>query len=348
LAFCWAQVRRDFIEAARRYPPHQDWMFTWVEAIRELYRINKQRVGEWNRERPLDQQSAAFERHHQALIAALSALEQRRDEALRQSDLPDPQRAVLTSLKTHWGGLTVFVTHPQVPMDNNSGERGVRKGVLGRNAYHGSGSQWSAHLMAAMLTLLQTLVHWGINAHHWMTAFLCACAGSHGVFALGHERGTQASAQPTAGDRAEAPHRVRLANTAVLRRYCGRDFACQELALIRRLIAEAPTATRADLSRQLCERIGWYKADGGLKEMSARVAMLRMQEDGLIVLPQPTGARPQSHIRATPATAPGPPIELAVQHLARSSPRKPPKTCATCGLSMERRPLACGNMFPCI
>lgn len=50
--------------------------------------------------------------------------------------------------------------------------------------------------------------------------------------------------------------------------------------------------------------------------MSARVAMLRMQEDGLIVLPQPTGARPQSHIRATPATAPGPPIELAVQHLA--------------------------------
>jgi len=38
---------------------------------------------------------------------------------------------VLTSLKTHWGGLTVFVTHPQVPMDNNSGERGVRKGVLG-------------------------------------------------------------------------------------------------------------------------------------------------------------------------------------------------------------------------
>jgi transposase len=84
LAFCWAQVRRDFIEAARRYPPHQDWMFTWVEAIRELYRINKQRVGEWNRERPLDQQSAAFERHHQALIAALSAL----DPAAHESGPP--------------------------------------------------------------------------------------------------------------------------------------------------------------------------------------------------------------------------------------------------------------------
>jgi hypothetical protein len=42
-------------------------------------------------------------------------------------------------------------------------------------------------------------------------------------------------------------------------RYCARDFASHELRLIRRLIAEDPTATRADLSRRLCERIGWYK-----------------------------------------------------------------------------------------
>ena len=155
-------------------------MFEWVEAIRELYRINKQRLSQWDPGRALEQQSAAFNRHHPALIKALSAMEQRRDEALRQSDLPDPQRAVLTSLKIHWAGLTVFVTHPKVPMDNNTGERGVRKGVLGRNAYHGSGSQWSAHLMAAMLTVLQTLLVWGINAHHWMRAFLLACAENGG------------------------------------------------------------------------------------------------------------------------------------------------------------------------
>ena len=99
-------------------------------------------------------------------------------------------------------------------------------------------------------------------------------------------------------------------------RYCGRDFSPQELALIRRLIAEDPTATRADLSRRLCERIGWYKADGGLKQMSARVAMLRMQTDGLIRLPPPTRARPQSRVRATSATDPGPPLDLPVHALA--------------------------------
>ncbi len=99
-------------------------------------------------------------------------------------------------------------------------------------------------------------------------------------------------------------------------RYCGRDFPAEELELIRRLIAEDPARTRADLSRRLCDRIGWYKADGGLKEMSARVAMLRMQDDGLIGLPPPTGARPQSRIRATPATDPAPPLELPVHALA--------------------------------
>jgi hypothetical protein len=99
-------------------------------------------------------------------------------------------------------------------------------------------------------------------------------------------------------------------------RYCGRDFPPRELALIRRLIAEDSTATRADLSRRLCARIGWYKADGGLKEMSVRVAMLRMQDDGLIALPPPTGVRPQRRVRTPPATDPGPPLDLPVHRLA--------------------------------
>jgi hypothetical protein len=36
-----------------------------------------------------------------------------------------------------------------------------------------------------------------------------------------------------------------------------------------------------------CRKTGWYKPDGGLKEMSCRVAMLRLQKRGLIRLPAP-------------------------------------------------------------
>ena len=176
LAFCWAHVRRDFIDAARRFPEQQEWMFDWVEKIRELYRINKNRLAVWDKEKPLQQQSQAFEEQHKRLVDALSCMEQCRDEHLRNEELPDPQKAVLSSLKNHWPGLNIFVAHPQVPMDNNESERGIRKGVDGRINYYGSGSQWSAHFMAGMLTLLQTILRWGINPRHWMNAYLTACA----------------------------------------------------------------------------------------------------------------------------------------------------------------------------
>lgn len=68
-------------------------------------------------------------------------------------------------------------------------------------------------------------------------------------------------------------------------RYCGRDFADGELLEIRRLIADNPRASRARLSRLACEQLVWRRADGRLKDMSCRVAMLRMQDDGLIQLP---------------------------------------------------------------
>ena len=92
-------------------------------------------------------------------------------------------------------------------------------------------------------------------------------------------------------------------------RYCGRDFSTEELTQIRHLIAEHPACNRAQLSRMTCENLRWYKADGGLKEMSARVAMLRMQDDGLITLPPPRGARPDPTVHLTDRTTPGALIE---------------------------------------
>lgn len=100
-----------------------------------------------------------------------------------------------------------------------------------------------------------------------------------------------------------------------MKRYSGRDFSDQELMQIRELIAGNPMSTRAELSRLTCELLHWHKIDGGLKAMSCRVAMLRMQSDGLIELPAATGKRPQSRIELTPNTAPEAVIEQPVNDL---------------------------------
>ncbi len=67
--------------------------------------------------------------------------------------------------------------------------------------------------------------------------------------------------------------------------YCGRTFNLSEIDLIRNLIEKG--MNRTGLSRMFCEKVEWRKPDGGLKEMSCRVALLRMEKDGLILLPPP-------------------------------------------------------------
>ncbi len=99
-----------------------------------------------------------------------------------------------------------------------------------------------------------------------------------------------------------------------MRRYCGRDFSDQDLELIRSLIEQRPPRNRAELSRLTCRALEWYKADGGLKDMSCRVAMLRMNEDGIIRLPPPLRKRPQQRIEFTSLTAPQAPL-LGPVHL---------------------------------
>ncbi len=98
-------------------------------------------------------------------------------------------------------------------------------------------------------------------------------------------------------------------------RYCGRDFRAEEIERIRHLIAEDPARTRAELSRLTCRELQWLKADGGLKDMSARVAMLRMQADGLIDLPPPRGKRPDPRVRLSARSDPRAPLNQPARAL---------------------------------
>jgi len=100
-------------------------------------------------------------------------------------------------------------------------------------------------------------------------------------------------------------------------RYCGRVFRAEELAWIRDLIASDAGLNRAELSRQVCDKLGWKKADGQRKDMSCRVAMLRMHRDGLIELPPPLKSNGNGlrRPRLTPASAPQLPLELPAGRL---------------------------------
>jgi len=101
-----------------------------------------------------------------------------------------------------------------------------------------------------------------------------------------------------------------------MKRYCGRDFSVEEQTQIIDLIEQNPSKSRIELSRDVCRMFAWYKADGGLKEMSCRVAMLRMQKDGLIQLPPPRTVNKRKFVATvTSATEPQSIIRAPVHQL---------------------------------
>jgi transposase len=173
LAFCWAHVRRDFVTVARTWPAQEGWALAWVERIGALYQLNDQRLAV--REEPVPF-AAADER----LRAAVTAFGRHGEAELLEPSVHPARRKVLESLGNHWTGLTVFVEHPEVPMDNNTAERTERGPVVGRKNYYGSGAVWAGRLAAMMFSLLQTLCLWDLNPRSWLTAYLTACAESGG------------------------------------------------------------------------------------------------------------------------------------------------------------------------
>jgi transposase len=173
LAFCWAHVRRDFLAVARTWPDQEGWALGWVERIGQIYRLNDERL-------VVRQEPAAFAAADARLRAAVTALEAQGKAALAEPSLPAARQKVLASLGDHWSGLTVFVEHPEVPMDNNTAERAQRGPVVGRKNYYGSGAVWAGRLAAMMFSLLQTLCLWDWNPRAWLTAYLTACAEAGG------------------------------------------------------------------------------------------------------------------------------------------------------------------------
>jgi len=93
-------------------------------------------------------------------------------------------------------------------------------------------------------------------------------------------------------------------------RYCGREFTEDEIGWLRQLIADNSTINRQEISQRFCQQFAWLKFNQGLKDMSCRIAMLRMEKDGHIVLPPPRRqhAKPHPEVSRTLFTLPEPDI----------------------------------------
>ena len=169
LAFCWAHVRRDFLELANSYPQSSKWALQWVDRIAQLYHLNGLRMKTCVDSPQRMGAQSELEKALQQMAAQCAA-------GVANHKLFPPAAKVLESMTFDWSGLTVFVDSPWVAMDNNTAERDIRGPVVGRKNFYGSGSEASAELAATMYSVFATMKLWGLNARTWLGAYLQACA----------------------------------------------------------------------------------------------------------------------------------------------------------------------------
>ncbi len=154
LVHCWAHVRRKFVEAEAFYPTECRQV---LDLIGQLYATERvaPRAGP---------DSSAEE-----IAAAVEALRKLRNERSREIiaqirdwayQVPHLPRSALGQavhyLLELWPGLVAFLDHPEIPLDNNSAERGLRGLVVGRKNHYGSRSRRGTEVAAIFYSLIET------------------------------------------------------------------------------------------------------------------------------------------------------------------------------------------------
>lgn len=166
---------------ANDHPALWRWGMDWTERVAQLYWLHGQRRRAF---RALGSGTAGAAAQYAALDGAvrdaMRGMRQVCDEQLSELDLAAAPRRVLNNLVKYWQGLSVFLDHPWLDLDNNAAERALRPAVVARKNFYGSGSVWSAALAANMLSLVMTARAWQLPVRRWLSEYLQACAQAGG------------------------------------------------------------------------------------------------------------------------------------------------------------------------
>lgn len=158
LCFCWAHVRRAFLEALPAYPQCQ----VALDLICALYQIERQLPSHQGQHEPERTALLALRTEHRQQHSApiLCELWQwaEQQEALPQSSL----RKAINYMQSLGPGLIRFAQDGRLPLDNNAIERDLRGVVVGRKNHYGSRSERGTQVAAILYSLIETAKHYGV------------------------------------------------------------------------------------------------------------------------------------------------------------------------------------------
>lgn len=81
-------------------------------------------------------------------------------------------RRLVKRLRRHVNELFTFLDHPEVPHDNNTGERAIRPAVIIRKNSYANRSEKGADMQAVLMSIFRTLKQRGLNPLRTIVAAL--------------------------------------------------------------------------------------------------------------------------------------------------------------------------------
>ena len=88
-----------------------------------------------------------------------------------------------------------------------------------------------------------------------------------------------------------------------LMRFCGREFTPKEFDLIREIVGDYPNLSRAELANTISELLEWKRPGGGLKDIECRQFLEKLEEHGVLTLPEKKNTRQKNKPKKTRAPA---------------------------------------------
>ncbi|TXC67914.1 IS66 family transposase [Bradymonadales bacterium TMQ1] len=160
LSGCWAHVRRKFVDAESNDPERAE---AALNLIGKLYDVEK-------KARDPDEGIALMDwRRDLRETESKSILKELKTWAFNQRVLPKSAIGkAIAYMMERWERLELYIEHPELWIDNNPTERGIRGPVVGRKNHYGSRSRRGTEVAAQLYTIFETAKICGVDPREYL------------------------------------------------------------------------------------------------------------------------------------------------------------------------------------
>lgn len=180
---CWAHVRRKFYDAQNVQPEAALTAVAWIKQLYEVERLADSYRKTLDAQLPEEQRRALYvqKRYELRQEHSTKLLPQIGDWLEQQAKIVLPKSPVgeaIAYAQANWRALNVYVTDGDLSIDNNTAERAMKHGVIGRNNWLFFGSDRGGETWAVITSLLYSAKLHGLNPYVYMKDVLTRIADS--------------------------------------------------------------------------------------------------------------------------------------------------------------------------